>query len=1851
MLFIHACPTRYSGQKPIHQRIHQVRSRSRGTAFQRAIASFITKATFVDRFDFYAVGDGSYQPEPGLNASLRKTATGYLLTTTTQRQLYFDTAGKLVEQRDALGHQQFYTYSGTQLTTVRDAITGRTLTLTYSGDRVSTITDHAQRTITFGYAGGDLAAVTDVRGKTTTYDYETNNGIHGITRVTPPGGSGGARLTQDYDPATGKLLWQQDASGLRTDFTTTAAPDGSQATQIIFSGAGTQDVLTHQYRPDGTIQYTTRNGVFESYTTFDRSLKPTNRIDGNGNQLRATYNGAGHPIQIQTTNVLRTGATPLNQTIHYDAANRPVELVAADGTMQNMAYTPRGALLSQQQVSATGAELTTTYAYSGGTHAGATGLLLPTRTTTPDGKQVALAYTDAARPWLVTQSVVEAGTLRAYTTTYQYDGLDRPEYVTEGAGTPEATTTRYIYNVDSSIAKLTQNFVAPGTYDPAFPDRNIHTRYEYDDEGRRIWTERHDNRFMGVTRYDDAGRILWVVDNPALPTGDNNPIRITSAMALPPAFDPRRPDSNISTFYGYDGLGRVTLITQTGILTGELDTSLATPFFTETTERVTRIEYDSQSRPVTRTLNYRPDINGGAPPAAGYADVNVQTYTYYDGAGNIVWQSDLGGRWTKTDYDNLGRPWRTIVNYENGNPTTINPANSAWASHTDTDIIHVTDYTANGRVARTIENYVDGVFDPTEPITDRITLPTYDAFGRTTSTTWNHAPGQNSADLNRTSATTFDPATGRVRASQDTLGQWSVPQYDDLGRVRETIQNCRDAQGNPAWTTCVTPADRTDRSISSSRTTLYDGRERVVETTRSDGMVTHTTYDALGRVLTTTLNYQPGVTESSTVNVATRMTYRDGIGRRVVTTDATGVTHQQGTDGVLRPISTIDHEGRQTWTWHDTTGMRWRRDPSGVLTVTRVDGLGRVVATVQNYRDGRVDGNDAADADVTTTTTYDRAGRMVATTGPDGRVTTYAYDQRDRLITLTENVETVATCPTTTTRTDCTIITRYRYDRVGNRVGMTDANGALRSWNYNAADERTDENIADRVYRNWGYDRAGRLKTEGPRVTGYSGSEDVWYAYDELGRQTLSRDPLTTGSSDTERVSPEIWTTYDHLGRRTSVREDVLLDPSVTATFTYDVLGRLRTSSDPNGTLTYSYDAAGRRTTLTSSSGYASRTVYDTAGRPATVYEGTGTAERPVATYAYSTTSGRLERVDRFDSTTTYTYDALGRMTRLRTTSGASVALDLTYHYNRAGERIRVDDSQRGTLTYSYDGLGRVTAETIAGVTTRWTYDRVGNRLTEAVGSAPPHTVRSYNGANQVVGWTYDVAGNLVAEGSRTDPNVNRYTYDIYNRLQKVDTPTTDRAYRYLDTMLLAEAGSIGGTADTTYVQDWGSGLSRIIQQTSNGTTSGFIYGPAGDRLLTTSSTAGDTYDLTDALGTVRATRSIAGSSLNDSAFTAWGTPTGTTTPAPFGFTGELQNTDTGLVYLRARWYNPATGTFLGRDPFDGRMTQSASLHLYQYGWNAPTMHTDPSGRDPWFVDPNDTAAKECYYRNDGRSISPELATYCQRLQESYNWRMGVRPGPVEPINWAQVGCILGGFAPYIGEGIDLYESGGGKECGTGEPLSRTERWISGGCLIIPGISAKFGRTIYKGGRGIYRWFRRPAKVVSGVNRALTEGGLSQQLQDAITMALKEEPEKTYFAVRSRPPGVDIADELGIPSKPAGVKDVVEKGPYGTRKGVDTNDPLNPDPQWFVSDLDAAWLITDGEMRTDFNELTGLGDRINIQYGKDVIMHGDHMTGLLHKVPGVSPDYLLDIVYIFDSSGVVDFGPMYDMFQKYAYIK
>ena len=58
-----------------------------------------------------------------------------------------------------------------------------------------------------------------------------------------------------------------------------------------------------------------------------------------------------------------------------------------------------------------------------------------------------------------------------------------------------------------------------------------------------------------------------------------------------------------------------------------------------------------------------------------------------------------------------------------------------------------------------------------------------------------------------------------------------------------------------------------------------------------------------------------------------------------------------------------------------------------------------------------------------------------------------------------------------------------------------------------------------------------------------------------------------------------------------------------------------------------------------------------------------------------------------------------------------------------------------------------------------------------------------------------------------------------------------------------------------------------------------------------------------------------------------------------------MQDSGSGLVYLRARWYSPGQGTLLGRDPFEGRAQQPYSQHPFQYGYSDPILNADPSGR------------------------------------------------------------------------------------------------------------------------------------------------------------------------------------------------------------------------------------------------------------------------------------------------------------------
>jgi RHS repeat-associated protein len=61
-------------------------------------------------------------------------------------------------------------------------------------------------------------------------------------------------------------------------------------------------------------------------------------------------------------------------------------------------------------------------------------------------------------------------------------------------------------------------------------------------------------------------------------------------------------------------------------------------------------------------------------------------------------------------------------------------------------------------------------------------------------------------------------------------------------------------------------------------------------------------------------------------------------------------------------------------------------------------------------------------------------------------------------------------------------------------------------------------------------------------------------------------------------------------------------------------------------------------------------------------------------------------------------------------------------------------------------------------------------------------------------------------------------------------------------------------------------------------------------------------------------------------------------------YQGEQSDNLLSLQYLRARYYDPNIGRFIGTDPVEGSLTSPVSQHRYLYGNDNPIVYSDPSG-------------------------------------------------------------------------------------------------------------------------------------------------------------------------------------------------------------------------------------------------------------------------------------------------------------------
>jgi len=112
------------------------------------------------------------------------------------------------------------------------------------------------------------------------------------------------------------------------------------------------------------------------------------------------------------------------------------------------------------------------------------------------------------------------------------------------------------------------------------------------------------------------------------------------------------------------------------------------------------------------------------------------------------------------------------------------------------------------------------------------------------------------------------------------------------------------------------------------------------------------------------------------------------------------------------------------------------------------------------------------------------------------------------------------------------------------------------------------------------------------------------------------------------------------------------------------------------------------------------------------------------------------------------------------------------------------------------------------------------------------------------------------------------------------------------------------------------------------------------NHLRQTNSTTGVSYFLTDHLGSTGALTDGSGNLLEQTAYDSFGNSSGSPRTR-YGYTGRERDPDTGMLYNRARFYDPQVGRFVSEDPIG---FNSGQMNFYVYAGSNPTNLVDPTG-------------------------------------------------------------------------------------------------------------------------------------------------------------------------------------------------------------------------------------------------------------------------------------------------------------------
>jgi RHS repeat-associated protein len=570
-------------------------------------------------------------------------------------------------------------------------------------------------------------------------------------------------------------------------------------------------------------------------------------------------------------------------------------------------------------------------------------------------------------------------------------------------------------------------------------------------------------------------------------------------------------------------------------------------------------------------------------------------------------------------------------------------------------------------------------------------------------------------------------------------------------------------------------------------------------------------------------------------------------------------------------------------------------DALGRITNFTYDDFNRMVQTT--YPDAT-----AGATRLFTTVTYDAGGNVTQKTDTAGRVTSYLYDNLNHVVSTTD-----ADNKTTT----------LEYDALGRTTALLDARSQRYRFNYDALGRLKHIRRGSTVM-SYTYDAVGNVKHR----TDYNGALTV-YDYDALNRlKTTSYPDATT-----------IALTYDKLSRMQTATNE-----NGTINLDYNKMNHIVRATDVFGqVIECSYDDNGNRTKLNLNSTLLATYKYDAVNRPTKILDAASAA----FTFDYDVIDRLTQKKAPKGVKTTYQYDNLDRLTRLLDAKGPATIADRQYQYNAASQITQIAEPAN-TKSFGYDAVDRLTSALYTNPlqpAENYAYDAVGNRNSSQLSASYNYQPFNRLTNTSTAIYNYDSNGNLI---SKTDSNGStQYTWDFENRLKQVSLPNGNTiAYKY-DALgrRIRRSPSVG--VSTNFVYD---GQDVVKDINSDGSTVDYVNGPGIDNKLRLTDSrlaaTGPLYFVHDHLGSTTAFTNSLGVAVSQATYDSFGNANVGANLTRYTYTGREFDSDTGLYYYRARWYDPQIGRFISEDPIG----LAGGINSFAYVSNNPQNKTDPLG-------------------------------------------------------------------------------------------------------------------------------------------------------------------------------------------------------------------------------------------------------------------------------------------------------------------